>query len=98
MIFYFLYSVYIKKIILKINKQIKFIYIEYKDITKLKQTKSMKVMKFINTWYPVILAFICMLYSIGLGLSGQTAEAQYSAHWPGTILLFALAIHQLRKQ
>lgn len=57
----------------------------------------MKVMKFINTWYPVILAFICMLYSIGLGLSGQTAEAQYSAHWPGTILLFALAIHQRRK-
>ncbi len=56
----------------------------------------MKVMKFINTWYPVILAFICMLYSIGLGLSGQTAEAQYSAHWPGTILLFALAIRQRR--
>jgi hypothetical protein len=54
----------------------------------------MKVMKFINIWYPVILAFICMLYSIGLGLNGQTAEAQYSAHWPGTILLFALAIHQ----
>lgn len=53
-------------------------------------------MKFINTWYPVILAFICMLYSIGLGLSGQTAEAQYSAHWPGTILLFALAIRQRR--
>lgn len=56
----------------------------------------MKVMKFINTWYPVIIAFICMLYSIGLGLCGQAAEAQYSAHWPGTILLFALVIRQRR--
>lgn len=54
-------------------------------------------MKFIHNWYPVILAFICMLYSIGLGLSGQTAEAQYSAHWPGTILLFSLAIRQRTK-
>lgn len=53
-------------------------------------------MKFINTWYPVIIAFICMLYSIGLGLCGQAAEAQYSAHWPGTILLFALVIRQRR--
>jgi hypothetical protein len=63
----------------------------------LNKTKNMKVMKFINNWYPIILAFICMLYSIGLGLAGHTAEAQYSAHWPGTILLFALAIRQRRK-
>lgn len=54
-------------------------------------------MKFINKWYPVILAFICMLYSIGLGLTGDEAGAQYSAHWPGTILLFALVIRQRRK-
>lgn len=58
----------------------------------------MKVMNFINTWYPVILAFMCMLYSIGLGLAGKTAEAQYSAHWPGTILLFALVIRQRRNK
>lgn len=31
-----------------------------------------------------------------LGLSGQTAEAQYSAHWPGTILLFAIAANQIQ--
>jgi hypothetical protein len=55
------------------------------------------MMKFINTWYPIIIAFICMLYSIGLGISGDTAGAQYSAHWPGTILLFAIAIRQRRK-
>ncbi|MFB1022139.1 MAG: hypothetical protein QMC40_05190 [Vicingaceae bacterium] len=51
---------------------------------------------FILKWYPVILAFMCMLYSIGYGIMGMTAEAQYSAHWPGTILLFAIAIRQRR--
>lgn len=54
-------------------------------------------MKFIKNWYPIIIAFICMLYSIGLGITGHTAEAQYSAHWPGTILLFTLAIRQIIK-
>jgi hypothetical protein len=55
------------------------------------------MMKFINTYYPIIIAFICMLYSIGLGISGDVAGAQYSAHWPGTILLFAIAIRQRRR-
>tara|TARA_Y100000385_G_scaffold142258_1_gene147595 strand:- start:116 stop:286 length:171 start_codon:yes stop_codon:yes gene_type:complete len=50
--------------------------------------------KFIQQWYPIILAFICLVYSVGLGMSGNLVEAQYSAHWPGTILLFAIAIHQ----
>jgi len=54
-------------------------------------------MKFINTYYPIIIAFACMLYSIILGLYGNTQEAQYTAHWPGTILLFAIAIRQRRK-
>jgi len=52
---------------------------------------------FIFKWYPVILAFICLLYSVGLGLVGRTDEAMYTAHWPGTILLFALTIRQRRK-
>ena len=52
---------------------------------------------FVLKWYPIILAFICMLYSIGLGLFGRQEEALYSAHWPGTILLFAIAIRQRRK-
>jgi hypothetical protein len=45
-----------------------------------------------------------MLYSIGLGLAGiiyndpeMTESAQYSAHWPGTILLFSLAINQINR-
>ena len=54
------------------------------------------MMKFINIWYPIIIAFIAMCYSIGLGLFGHTEEAQYSAHWAGTILLFAIAIRQRR--
>ena len=47
-------------------------------------------------WYPVILAFICLLYSVGLYLTEDYIRAEYSAHWPGTILLFALAIRQRR--
>lgn len=51
---------------------------------------------FVQTWYPIILAFICLLYSVGLGAVGRIEEAIYSAHWPGTILLFAIAIRQRR--
>ncbi len=52
---------------------------------------------FISEWYPIILAFICLIYSVSLGLMGKIEEAQYSAHWPGTILLFAIVIRQRRK-
>ncbi|ARV14138.1 hypothetical protein BTO07_02765 [Polaribacter sp. SA4-12] len=55
-----------------------------------------KMKEIILKWYPVILAFLCLLYSVGLGIFGMTYEAQYSAHWPGTILLFAIAIRQRR--
>lgn len=51
--------------------------------------------KFLLKWYPVIIAFACMMYSISLGLAGMTDEAQYSAHWPGTILLFSLLLTKL---
>ena len=51
---------------------------------------------FINNWYPVIIAFVALLYSVGMGLTGHAEQAQYSAHWPGTILLFAIAIRQRR--
>ncbi len=37
-----------------------------------------------------------MMYSIILGLSGDYETALYSAHWPGTILLFAIALRQRR--
>jgi len=70
---------------------------KYEPSIKTKKTIKYNTTKnFITKWYPVILAFICMLYSIGLGLSGNTEGAAYSAHWPGTILLFAIAIRQRR--
>lgn len=56
-----------------------------------------KLKNFMITYYPVVFAFLCLLYSVGLGLAGMTDEAQYSAHWPGTILLFAIAIRQRRR-
>ena len=59
-------------------------------------TRFNKFKKLFNNWYPVILAFICLLYSVTYGVLGMTEEAQYSAHWPGTILLFAIAIRQRR--
>ncbi len=48
-------------------------------------------------WYPIGIAFVCLLYSVGLGLLGYTEEAQYSAHWPGTLLLFTIAINQISR-
>jgi len=58
--------------------------------------KKNKMVNFIQVYYPVLLAFICLIYSVSLGLLGYTEEAQYSAHWPATILLFAIAIRQRR--
>ena len=54
-----------------------------------------KVKNCLLDWNAVIIAFILMMYSVALGLSGNTEEAQYSAHWPGTILLFSIAINQI---
>ena len=54
-----------------------------------------KIKNFLLDWNAVIIAFILMMYSVILGLSGNTEEAQYSAHWPGTILLFSIAINQI---
>ena len=55
-----------------------------------------KISDFIKVYYPIIIAFLAMLYSIFLGLSGDLESAQYSAHWPATILLFAVALRQRR--
>jgi len=65
---------------------------------KNKQDKITIMKKSILKWYPIGIAFICLLYSVGLGLYGNTAEAMYSAHWPGTILLFSIAINQIKRQ
>jgi hypothetical protein len=51
---------------------------------------------FLQIYYPILIAFVAMMYSIVLGLTGDFDSAQYSAHWPGTILLFAIALRQRR--
>ena len=55
-----------------------------------------KTAQFLQVYYPILIAFIAMIYSIILGLSGDFDSAQYSANWPGTILLFAIALRQRR--
>jgi hypothetical protein len=77
-------------------------YCHYSGLPSVKAYESKKskitVMKeSILKWYPIIIAFICLLYSVALGLYGNTAEAMYSAHWPGTILLFSIAINQIKR-
>lgn len=77
-------------------------YCHYSGLPSVKAYESKKnkitVMKeSILKWYPIIIAFICLLYSVGLGLYGNTTEAMYSAHWPGTILLFSIAINQIKR-
>ena len=39
---------------------------------------SKKISEFLKIYYPIILAFICLLYSVSLGLMGREEEAQYS--------------------
>ena len=51
---------------------------------------------FLQIYYPILIAFVAMMYSIVLGLIGDFDSAQYSAHWRGTILLFAIALRQRR--
>ena len=60
-----------------------------------KKSKMYKVKEQVMKWYPVGIAMICLLYSVCLGMFGYTEEAMYSAHWPGTILLFSIAINQI---
>tara|TARA_B110000444_G_C18225274_1_gene316252 strand:- start:249 stop:446 length:198 start_codon:yes stop_codon:yes gene_type:complete len=54
------------------------------------------LVQFLQIYYPILIAFVAMMYSIVLGLTGDFESALYSAHWPGTILLFAIALRQRR--
>ena len=51
----------------------------------------------VRKWSPVLIALIALIYSVGLCLTGEMEEAQYSSHWPGTLLLFYLVIDKIRK-
>ena len=54
-------------------------------------------MKKLVKWAPALIALIALLYSIVLGAIGHTEEAQYSSHWPSTLILFYLLIDKIRE-
>ncbi len=53
-------------------------------------------MKFLEKYYPIVLAFLSFLYSIYLWFTGNLMEGIYVGLWPVTILAFAIAIRQRR--
>ena len=55
------------------------------------------IMKFLEKYYPIILAFLSFLYSIFLWFSGNELEGIYVGLWPVTILAFSVAIRQRRR-
>lgn len=54
-------------------------------------------MKKMVKWFPVAIALFALGYSVVLGLKGYTEEAQYSSHWPATMLLFYLVIDKIKE-
>ena len=50
----------------------------------------------VKKWLPVLIALVALVYSVGLGLTGEIEEAQYSSHWPGTLILFYLLIDKIK--
>ena len=50
----------------------------------------MNLMKIIEKYYPVILAFISFLLSVSLWFSGQKDEGMFVGIWVPSILCFAI--------
>ncbi len=53
-------------------------------------------MTHLKKWMPLLVALLALVYSVVLGAKGQTEEAQYSAHWSGTLILFYLLIDKIK--
>jgi hypothetical protein len=53
--------------------------------------------RFLEKYYPILLAFFSFLYSVYLWFTGNQLEGIYVGLWPITILGFALAIRQRRR-
>ena len=49
-------------------------------------------MKFLETYYPVLLAFISFLLSVSLWFNGQKEEGMFVGIWVPSILCFAIFI------
>ncbi len=53
---------------------------------------------FWGKYYPIILAFISFLYSVGLWFSGYKLEGIFVGLWVPSILALSVAIRQRRNQ
>ena len=53
--------------------------------------------RFLEKYYPILLAFFSFLFSVYLWFTGNQLEGIYVGLWPITILGFALAIRQRRR-
>ena len=54
------------------------------------------MMKFLEKYYPVILAFISFLLSVSLWFNGQKQEGVYVGNWVPSILSFAIFIRLVK--
>ncbi|MEJ6664176.1 MAG: hypothetical protein QNL31_07775 [Flavobacteriaceae bacterium] len=54
-------------------------------------------MNFLKKYYPILLAFLSFLYSVSLWFTGNELEGLYVGLWPVTILGFAIALRQRRR-
>jgi hypothetical protein len=53
--------------------------------------------RFLEKYYPILLAFFSFVYSVTLWFTGNELEGIYVGIWPITILGFAMAIRQRRR-
>ncbi|MBT7459056.1 MAG: hypothetical protein HN795_05200 [Flavobacteriaceae bacterium] len=53
--------------------------------------------RFLEKYYPILLAFFSFVYSVTLWFTGNELEGIYVGLWPVTILGFAMAIRQRRR-
>ena len=49
-------------------------------------------------WTPVAIALAALFYSVWLGMNDHVTEAQYTSHWPVTLLVFYLVIDKINKE
>ena len=55
-------------------------------------------MNFLKKYYPIVLSFVAMLYSVVMWFSGSKMEGLYVGLWPITILAFTLVFDQIQNQ
>ena len=56
------------------------------------------LMKKYIKWTPVAIALAALFYSVWLGMNDYITEAQYTSHWPVTLLVFYLVIDKINQE